>query len=304
MRRTIPLVLVVALAAGRARAADPPKFEFGKREEVKQVTWLASANLGLIWTTGNSSTVTLSGGANVSRNDGKNKIALEVNGAYSRASIRQAIDLNGNGTIEPNEVSSVGKITAETWLVKARYDRFFTENNAGYVAAFAGGDVPAGKDLVAGGQAGYARHLYQTKTQDLAAELGYDFSFVDYAAADANPSQVSIHSMRAFVGYQNAVTDNTQFAISLEALFNLNPLDTPTGHAGPFEDVRLLGKASLTTKLWKTIAFRFSFTAKFDNQPAPLPPLGPANLPYAPGFVPAADKLDTITEAALIVNFI
>src|SRR5205823_6466103 len=133
----------------------------------------------LVWTTGNSSTVTVSGGAQASRNDGKNKLTLEAAGAFARSTLREAHDLNMNGAIDSNEISETGKITAEMWAVKFRYDRFFTENNAGYVAAFATGDVPAGKELVAGGQIGYSRHLYQTKTQDLAAEIGYDFSFVD-----------------------------------------------------------------------------------------------------------------------------
>jgi len=42
-------------------------------------------------------------------------------------------------------------------------------------------------------------------------------------------------------------------------------------------------------------------TGKYDTEPAPLPPFA---LPYAAGFSPRAEKLDVITEAALIVSFL
>ena len=249
------------LAACAVAHADPPKFDYGKPEEVKLVVWKASASLGLVATTGNSESITLSGGLTISRNDGKNKLVFDAGGAYARSQIRQATDTNGNGFIDPSEITTVEKNTAESWFAKLRYDRFFTPNNSGYVAALAAGDIPAGKEIVGGGQIGYSRHFLQTekKTQDLALELGYDFSFVDYADPNASPGSVAIHSLRVFAGYTNAVTDDTQFALSVEGLFNCNPIDVPAttanpdGHAGAFEDVRVLGKASLTTKLWKAL---------------------------------------------------
>jgi hypothetical protein len=300
MTRAFAVAALLA-ATGAARAADPPKFDFGKQEEVKEVVWKANVNVGFIYTTGNSNTLTVSGGANISRYDGANRIGLELAGAFAQSKVLTATDTNMDGFIEANEVTQQSKVTAENWLAKLRYDRFFGESNSAYLAAFAAADVPAGKAVVVGGQAGYSRHLYQDKRHDLVAELGYDFSYVDYEAATANPKSVSIHSVRAFAGYNFAVTADTAVAASVESLFNANPIDTPTGHAGPFEDVRLLGKASLTTKLWKPLAFRFSFTVRFDNQPAPLAAF---SVPFAPGYTPAAEKVDTISEAALIVNFI
>jgi hypothetical protein len=35
--------------------------------------------------------------------------------------------------------------------------------------------------------------------------------------------------------------------------------------------------------------------------PAPLPALG---IPFASGFIPPAERLDTITDASLLVNFL
>lgn len=307
IRRYVAALAFALTVVPAAARSDEPKFEFAKPEEVKEVVWKVAANFGLIYTTGNSQTLTVSGGLLLSRNDGKNKLVLELGGAFARADILTATDTNKNGVIDDGEVQRDGKITAQSWLSKLRYDRFLTENNALYLAAVAAGDVPAGKAFVVGGQAGYSRHLYQSKRQDLAGELGYDYSFVDYASDAASPKTVSIHSLRGFVGYNNALTPDTALALSIEALFNVNPLDLPAGHVGPFADVRLLGKASLTTKLWKNFSFRFAFTAKFDNEPAPLSASqisGVGSIPFAPGYHPTAEKLDTITEAAIIINFI
>ena len=42
------------------------------------------------------------------------------------------------------------------------------------------------------------------------------------------------------------------------------------------------------------------FTARYDNVPAPLAKFA---LPFAPGFEPVSDKLDTITKVSLMVKF-
>jgi len=49
------------------------------------------------------------------------------------------------------------------------------------------------------------------------------------------------------------------------------------------------------------VSFRFGFSLRWDNAPSALLPL---KVPFAPGFVPLADELDTKTEATLIVNFL
>ena len=63
------------------------KQEFAKQEEVKEVIWKASASAGFSISTGNASVITVSGGANVSRNDGANKIALNLKGLYGMTDI-------------------------------------------------------------------------------------------------------------------------------------------------------------------------------------------------------------------------
>ena len=157
-------------------------------------------------------------------------------------------------------------------------------------------DQPAGKELLSGVQVGYSRLLLKSAMHELAAELGYDFTYENYVVpGDA----IRIHSARGFVGYTGTLSDSTSFDASAEVLANLNSEDTPTGEVDPFDDTRFLAKVGLSTKLVAGLSFRFAFGAKYDQAPAPLPPF---TLPYAPGFLPLADELDTTTEAVLILD--
>src|SRR5262249_13631135 len=141
------LVCVAALGSGRAFAQDP-KFQFGKQEEVKEIEWKAQAKAGLVLTTGNSQTATLTAGTWLSRKEKENKLSFDAGLAYAKSSIFVLQDLNGNGTIDnPQEMQRLDSTTVNQWFAKARYDRFFTEHNSAYVSANFAGDAVAGKDL-------------------------------------------------------------------------------------------------------------------------------------------------------------
>ena len=289
------------LALPGSASADDPKFQYGEQEEVKdvkEIEWKASAQAGLIITTGNSRTTTGAAGAKGSRKEGNNKLELEANGAYARSSIWLANDANGDGTIDRTEDSRVSSTSTRAWLFKARYDRFLTEHNSLYVTGVASGDEPAGKDFVGGGQAGYSRQLYKDKKHELKGEAGYDFSY-ENRTGDADA--LSIHSLRLFVGYEGTVSKDTGVTGSVESLHNVNTLGSDPDEVGPFEDTRLSAVAAITTKLFENLSFRFSLTAKYDHAPAPRPPF---DLPFAPGYAPLAEELDTKTEATLIYNFL
>ena len=308
------------LGAASARADDEPKYDFGKAEEVKTVIWKASANAGFLLTSGNSSTVSVSGGLNISRNDGKNKLTLSGGGAYAQSQLRAPSDLpaaqggNANGLIDtPTEANNrVSQTTSQNWLLRLRYDRFFTTRNSGYIDVYGGQDVVAGKSLMAGGQVGYSRLLLHSEMNELAAEVGYDFSFNQYVDP-ATPS-VKIHSARIFVGYVLTLSKDTALGATLEGLFNGNPIDVgpagdPNTHFGPFEAYRIRGNAYLSTRLYKNISLRLAFTARYDNAPAPLNVKGvdlskPLMLNGANVGVARNEKLDTMTEAAIVVTFL
>jgi hypothetical protein len=133
----------------------------------------------------------------------------------------------------------------------------------------------------------------------VAAETGYDYTYENYVDTDDG---VSIHSARGFLGYEGKLSSDTGLSGAAEILVNINELDSPAGQIDSLEDTRFNGKVAITTEMFGGAAFRFSFTARYDHAPAPRPPF--PTIPYAAGFQPLADELDTLTEVSLIVNFL
>lgn len=299
MRALVGIAALLALALPSVAQADEPSFSYAKYEEKKVVEWKTSVSAGLVLTTGNANQLSFSAAGMASRHDGKNKLQLDVSGAYARSTNLSATDVNNNGTIDDaSEIKSTTNTSTALWNVKLRYDRFFSANNIGYIAGFAWGNEPAGKKVVGGAQAGYSRQLYKNDMHLLVGEVGYDFSFVRPVTGD----DYLLHSLRLYLGYNLSVSKDTAFLFDVEYLGNFNRFDSPYGGTiGPFKDSRVLGRAALTTRIWKKLSFRLAFTARFDDVPSPLPKL---NLPFAAGFIPAAEKLDTITDASLVISFL
>jgi putative salt-induced outer membrane protein YdiY len=294
------LALGLIAAAASAEAQPNPQFKFEEKpaEPVRIVEWKASAQAGLILTTGNSQSTSLSAGLSASRKAGLNKLSIEGGLAFARSTLLIANDANGNGVLDgEGEIERETQTITEAYTVTARYDRFLTESNSLYAAAKIAADEPAGKELVFGGQVGYSRQVYKDETHELRSEIGYDFSREDLVVGEAS----SIHSVRGFAGYTGKLSEDTGLAAQIEALLNLNPVENAAGEAATFEDTRILASTSLTTKMFEDISFRFGITLKWDNFPAPRPPLP---IPYAPDFVPVADELDTVAEASLILSFL
>jgi hypothetical protein len=308
MRGINGLAIAVAILGGGAPAwADDPKFDYGKPpEEKKETEWKVQAKGGLLLTTGNARALSMSAGFLGSRRDKWTKLTLDAGATYAQADLRVAHDDNNDMVISAGEDARETKVTSNAWYVKGRFDLFFTTNNAVYLSASVAGDQPAGKELFAGGQIGYARTLFKNDVHELVAEVGYDFTYERYVAKMGDG--VQIHSARLFAGYNVKISDGTSAYLNFEALSNLNSENAPNANdadptkpVGPLIDTRLTAKAGVATKLWKNFALSVGGTLKYDNNPAPRPPL---SLPFAPGYAPFADKLDTILEAALIVDFV
>jgi hypothetical protein len=293
------LVLVVMLLPSARALADEPKWQFGKAEEVKLVVWKAGVQAGMVLNTGNANNLAFTAGASGSRYDGKNRVQLDVGGTYARATVISAVDKNMNGAIDPDEIQHTTSTTAALWNVKARYDRFVSANNSLYGAGFASGNTPAGINVAAGVQIGYSRQLLKTDMQLLVAEVGYDFTYQN----NVSGPDLNIHSARFFGGYTLTLSKDVGVAFGLEVLTNLNTLPGFQPHNAPdvFDDTRVNGNASLTARLWKNIAFQISFLAKYTTYPAPLPAF---KTPFAPGFVPTAEPLDTVTSLSLVVTLL
>ncbi len=303
MRQLVSFIggFVALLVVSGVAQADEPKFEYGKYEEKKAVEWKATASLGFLLTTGNANQMSFNGAAMASRHDGKNRLQLDVMGAYARATTLVVDDVNNNGLVDLGDLKRSTNTSTALWNLKLRYDRFFSANNLGYLTAFAWGNEPAGKKVVAGVQAGYSRQVYKSDMHTVVAEIGYDFSYQRYVSGSI--LDYYLHSLRLFFGYNLAVSKDTSFLFDIEYLGNLNPFDGPYGaRILAFGDTRITGRAALTTRIWKKLNFRLGFAARYDNVPAPLPAVG--GLPFATGYLPPAEKLDTITDASLVVSFL
>ena len=301
MRSSLLLVpFALALLAAPA-VADDPTYTYGKKDDVKDVkdvTWTGNVSAGLVSTTGNSQTTTATGGANVTRKDADNKLDASILFTYAHATTRIVNDANGNGVIDPGEVSDQTATAASNVAGKLRYDRYLTDLNSLYIAALGLIDHPAGKAFQGGGQIGYSRSLYKTEHAEATAEIGYDLSYLKVL----DDGSTTIHSGRVFVGYKGKAMHDSVIEASLEGLFNLNSIALGMRSAGAFGDTRLNGVVGVTTNLSKRISLAISFNAKFDDFPAPIAKVG--NLSFAPDYVLVADKLDTITKATLIVTFL
>jgi putative salt-induced outer membrane protein YdiY len=288
-------------------AAAQPKFQFEKPPE-KPSDWQVQAKGGLLVTTGNSQSRNGNLGLTASHQTDGNKVSLEANVAYGRSNVLvPVIDM---GVVTGLERSP--ETTTNQWKARGRYDRFFTPNNSAYVLGQIGADRVAGKKLVGGGQVGYSRQLVKNDHHTTVAELGYDFSYESYLA-DPPVDAVAIHSARVFVGELWKLTPDTGLTGSVEALFNLNKEKAPdagdstgaTNEVKAFKDTRLAGKLGVTTTLYKSLSFGFSFGLLYDQNPAPRPvPASAKGAKYAPTFHPFADKVDTLTEATLVFTFL
>jgi hypothetical protein len=304
---TVPLLVVASTALAQNPAA--PKFEYGQAPD-KPTDWTAQAKGGLLVTSGNSQSRNGTFSLNASRQAGSDKVSVDGGLAYGRSNILVPVLTGG----EITGFERVAETTTNEWRARGRYDRFLTPNNALYLLGQVGANRVAGKKLVGGAQAGYSRQLLKNEQHTAVLEAGYDFSYESYLEAPGRPLEpVAVHSARVFAGERWKVTGDTGLNISLEALFNLNREDALDARDGTgatrqvpaFRDTRLTGSVNLTTTLYENLSFGFGFTARYDQNPAPLPiPASAKGASYAAGFQPFARRLDTLTEATLVFTFL
>lgn len=269
------------------------------------MVWRASSSLGFSATTGNSNVISISGSATVSRNDGWNKIALGVEGVYGVTKTLVLNDTNGNMLADtPDEVGEEQRTTAAFFTGWARYDRFFSARNSGYIGLLSGFDFPASLQAKVGAQIGYSRLLLKTAMHELSAEAGYDFTFDRLIPPEMPPpdfvDSVYLHSMRLFLGYVVTVSTHTTIRANIEALINLNNVFIADREVAAGYASRVKGKLEFTTKVWKPLSFRAAFSGRFNNAPALN-----VVLKYSPDNPARYNQtFDTLTEIGLVVQFL
>lgn len=297
------IALLVVLSGALAHAQDvAPVDAPAAVPDANAVEWKAQSKVGLLLSGGNSRSASIAAGLSGSRKSNDNKFSGEAALAYLRSSVVFAEDRNGNALIDDGELGRISQLTSQSWLLKARYDRFFAEANTVFVSASASSDVPAGKEFIAGGQAGYSRRLYKTDRSESSVEAGYDFSYEKYTSVELG---AVIHSGRVALANATRIGANSALTFSAEALVNLNEESAPNpdgaATVAPLQDFRANVSAALTSQLTERLSVGLSAKLKYDRVPAPRAPFA---LPYAPGFIPFADTFDTVGEASLIYTLL
>lgn len=267
-------VLGVTLAFASTAAAQPEAVEQhveAIEEEAPDedlTSWQLS--LGGVLQTGNTRAYTLTGGSLLEIVRDRHGFAAEAQGNY------------GAAVVEDSE--EYGQ-TAQNVRLRLRYDFFLTRLDALFLATQLRHDPFAGLDYRYQAQAGYARYFIREEKHRFWGEIGYDFTYDNYhpdPLIDPDTMMVLdgsevLHSVRLFVGYHNAVSDNLEVRTGLEGLANVQDAS----------DVRINWDNSLRAKMADRLQLEVKFLLQFDNEP-----------------VPGNESLDTTTQLNVIYNVI
>jgi putative salt-induced outer membrane protein len=157
--------------------------------------------------------------------------------------------------------------TVENYQGRVRYDYFFAKSMAAFASVSARRDRFQGLDLRLNLDPGLAYYFIDDKSHRFWAELGYDFQYdvrnEDVLDAATPPGSLEKtekrHNVRAFIGYDNQLSDAVKFGTGLEYLQNVTAS----------ENARLNYDAALTTQLNQDFSIATTFALKFDNNPLP-----------------------------------
>jgi putative salt-induced outer membrane protein YdiY len=207
---------------------------------------------------------------------------LTIDGAvnYGRAAVAATDAMTGMRRFGPDQT------TAENYLLRARFDRFFLQDNSLYIGVLAFRDQPSGFNSRLSGQIGYLRNFVNVPLRRrFWGEIGYDATYenlntptavmgANCSAAAMNPECWRfVHLARLFLGFEEHATQNLDLTAGVEGLMNvLNPAD-----------FRINGTVALASKLGDDFSLALSLTARYVNQP-----------------INGRDSLDTVTLISVI----
>ncbi|MFW5921311.1 MAG: DUF481 domain-containing protein [Polyangiales bacterium] len=260
------ICLVVASSAPAFAQPDGPDqhSEAPGEEAPSTDETLAELSAGGLLNTGNTESWQAQAGGRTRILRGPHAFSAELQFAYGQADL-------------PEDMASDYRDTVKQLNARARYDFFFTDDDAVFVGEVYRWDPLAGIDTRLQTQAGYLRNLFREENHRFWVEVGYDFTYDNYhflpSAMGAFVEEDYIHSARGFVGYDNRVNEHVSFDTGLEALVNVEDGD----------DVRVSWDSALRSSIAGQLQLEVSFSLKLDN----VPPQG-------------AEKLDTVTQLNLI----
>lgn len=229
------------------------------------LSWTASA--GGVLATGNTENLTLNGGTVFSVIQGQHGFGFTGSLIYG---------LSGEGYEEINAFNANAKL---------RYDFYLTDLDAIFAAVAYRHDRFAGLEHRVQGQLGYLRNFFREENHRFWGELGgdvtYDYQYKDDGMGNVSHGEETVFSIRAFVGYDNKLSETLTYTTGLEVL-------APPAN---FENTRVTWDNTLTSKLWEdTLSLELKFLMLFDNEPVPS--------------IPSKRKLDTLTTLNLVYSLL
>lgn len=263
-------------AAGAAAQPEEPTLhtEHVVEEFQEDVTTL-NASLGGQLNSGNTEAWQLNTGSAFVLVRGRHGLALNMDFSYGRANVQD--------DMLDELVDTIRNLRS-----RARYDFFMTPMDAVFLAGAYRWDTFAGLDARVSGQVGYMRNFFKATKTRFWGELGYDLTYDNYdpdplRADPADPTSAIlpgdavVHSVRAFLGYDNQINEALTFITGLEGLFNVEDS----------EDWRANWDNALRSTIAGSLQLELKLSLQYDNQP-----------------VFDKKELDTQTTVALIYTLI
>jgi putative salt-induced outer membrane protein YdiY len=251
-------------AAAPAGPASAPALTDRAAEAPTEDVTTGSLSAGGVLNTGNTSSATFSSGGNFRIVRGRNAFEAE-----STVNV-------GAADATPDDGNRDYDLNTRNWNSRARYDRFFTDNDAAYASSRHRWDTFAGLDTRLQFQVGYLRNFYKIENHRIWGEVGYDFTWDNVHNVDDD--RTATHAGRLFLGYQNHLNEHVEFLANVESLFNFEE----------GSDVRINADTTLRATVATRLALEIQFKMQFDNVPVEI----------MPGV--SKEKLDTQTTVRLV----
>lgn len=256
---------IESLARGLARTAPPaeqsaaekpPETAAEKKEAAKKDVWDVTVGLGLIFITGNASTVTFNGLVAAERKTENWIYSVKASGVYGES---RPPGLEG-------EVVTVASVTALNAALQLRGDRRFSEKISGYLLGAVDTDHVKSMEFRGAGEAGLGIIWLDTKRSDggdafLRTDLAFRYARetrFQYYPTRMNLPDVSLGGPRFGVAFRYGIAKDVAFLEELSVLPSL------------IDDSRLLvnSQTQLSVRLTQTLAIATTFLFQYDSLPA------------------------------------
>ncbi len=280
-----PSLLCLLLTSVPAWSQDPPPPE-------KKLGWQDKGELALVLTSGNSETSTFGFRNALSRIWTDAELHIEVAGLRTETATVTATPVGTSADDFVLQEESSSTLTAENYLARAKYDR--TLRPRLYVYGTGGWD----RNVFAGienryNAAGGVGNIWQDR-EDVRFRTDYGISVTHQIPTLG--SEVTFAGLRLSADLMRKLSASTTFTHLTIAEENLDETD----------DFRLDSLTALAVAMTDRLALQVSLKFLFDNVPSFVEAdlLSPITGLPAGILVPVqADKLDTLFNVALVVNF-